>query len=143
MKYVYPAIFYKEKSGGYSVIFPDVEGVVTQGETLYEAMEMAEDALSLMLIEYEEYKGKMKNRIVEPTPIENVKADINESSTSAFVVLIKSDTDNYRQQYENSKHELWHSENTNISFLMLKDDDLTVKNTVEESLRKVSGVIAA
>ena len=77
MKYVYPAIFYKEKSGGYSVIFPDVEGVITQGETLYEAMEMAEDALSLLLVEYEEYKDKMKNRIIEPTPIENVKADIN------------------------------------------------------------------
>ena len=46
MKYVYPAIFYAAKEGGYVVEFPDVQGAVTQGDTLYEAMEMAEDALA-------------------------------------------------------------------------------------------------
>ena len=108
MKYVYPAIFYRAIEGGYFIDFPDVEGAFTQAETLYEALEMAEDALAGMLTDYEDFKeGKLlapdgskleiKNRIVEPTPIEQVKAEPDEFSTSAFVTLIKADTDAYRK----------------------------------------------
>ena len=104
MKYVYPAIFYKAIEGGYCVEFPDVAGAATCGKTLYEAMDMAEDALAGMLICWEDFKaGKselpMNNRIVEPTPIEQIKAEPDEYSTSAFVTLIKADTDAYRKLY--------------------------------------------
>ena len=44
MKVVYPACFYKEKDGGFSVQFPDLLGCCTQGDTLEEAIQMAEDA---------------------------------------------------------------------------------------------------
>lgn len=69
MKYVYSAVFYVANEGGYIVEFPDVQGAVTQGETLFEALEMAEDVLSLILVEWEDFKaGKvkppLKNRIV-------------------------------------------------------------------------------
>lgn len=47
-KYAYPAIFTKEETG-YSVTFPDLEGCFSAGETLLEAMEMAADALCLVL----------------------------------------------------------------------------------------------
>ena len=47
-KYAYPAIFTKEETG-YSVTFPDLEGCFSAGETLPEAMEMAADALCLVL----------------------------------------------------------------------------------------------
>ena len=102
MKYVYPAVFYRAKEGGYCIEFPDVAGAVTQAETLYEALEMAEDALNGIMVMWEDFKaGKsnlpMKNRIVEPTPIEKVKAEPDEYSTSAFVTLIKADTDAYRK----------------------------------------------
>jgi len=102
MKYVYPAIFYRAIEGGYCIEFPDVAGAATQAETLYEALEMAEDALAGMLVMWEDFKaGKsntpMNNRIVEPTPIEQVKAEPDEFSTSAFVTLIKADTDAYRK----------------------------------------------
>ena len=55
-----------------------------------------------MLVLYEDYKAgrsklPMKNRIVEPTPIEKVVAEPDEYSTSAFVTLIKVDTDAYRK----------------------------------------------
>ena len=98
MKYVYPAIFYAAKEGGYVVEFPDVQGAVTQGDTLYEAMEMAEDALAGMLVCYEDSKaGKlqppMTNRVAEPTPLEKVVAEPDEYSTLAFVVPVKADTD--------------------------------------------------
>ena len=114
MKYVYPAIFYRAKEGGYCIEFPDVEGAITQAETLYEAIEMAEDALAGTLTIYEDYKAgnftdtegnplKLNNRIVDPTPIEQVKAEPDEFSTSAFVTLIKADTDAYRKAYRSEK----------------------------------------
>ena len=48
MKYVYPAIFRKDKNlpDTWCVEFPDVEGAITQADTLYEALDMAEDALT-------------------------------------------------------------------------------------------------
>lgn len=49
----YPAIFTPEEGGKYSVRFPDVEGCFTEGDSLPDAIFMAEDALSLMLYEYE------------------------------------------------------------------------------------------
>ena len=103
MKYVYPAIFYAAKEGGYCIDFPDVDGAGTQADTLYKAMEMAEDALCGIMVMYEDFlMGRngfpMKNRIVAPTPIEKIKAEPDEYSTSAFVTLIKADTDNYRRQ---------------------------------------------
>lgn len=102
MKYVYPAVFYKDKElpDTYTVIFPDVEGAVTCGYSLYEAIYMAEDVLNLMLVDWEDSKNggrPMNNRIVEPTPINEIVAEPDEYSTEAFVTLIKADTDAYRK----------------------------------------------
>ena len=102
MKYVYPAIFYRAIEGGYCIEFPDVAGAATQADTLYEELEMAEDALAGILVCWEDFKaGKsdlpMNNRIVDPTPIDQVKAEPDEYSTDAFVTLIKADTDAYRK----------------------------------------------
>jgi len=44
MRYIYPAFFYKEQEGGYSVLFPDF-ACGTCGETLQEAHYMAVDFL--------------------------------------------------------------------------------------------------
>ena len=95
MKYVYPAVFYAANEGGYVVEFPDVEGAVTQGKSLFDAMEMAEDALCGILTGFED--GEISNKISEPSPIEKVVAVPDEYSTSAFVTLIKADTDAYRR----------------------------------------------
>lgn len=54
MKYVYPAVFHAEPEGGYTIFFPDIEGCLSQGETIQECCEMAEDALTLMLWDMEE-----------------------------------------------------------------------------------------
>ena len=102
MKYVYPAIFYEEIEGGYTVEFPDVEGALTQGETLYDAMEMAEDSLAMAMILYEDsLAGKvnppLKNKITKPTSIDKINPVLSEYSKAAFVTLIKADTDAYRQ----------------------------------------------
>lgn len=55
-KLTYPAIFHPEADGGYFVDFPDLPGCVTEGNTLSEAMEMAEDALSIYLDSLKEDK---------------------------------------------------------------------------------------
>ena len=44
----YPAIFHPEEMG-YSVFIPDIHGCSTQGDTMDEAVEMAKDAIGLML----------------------------------------------------------------------------------------------
>ena len=118
MKYVYPAIFRKDKElvDTWSIEFPDVAGAATCGYSLYEALEMAEDALAGMLCSWEDYKvgnltdmegnkiEVLNNRIVEPTPIDEVIAEPDEYSTSAFVTLIKCDTDAYRKMLAKQAH---------------------------------------
>ncbi len=52
MTKVYPAIIHEED--GYWVEFPDLSGCFTNGDTLEETMEMAEEALGLYLVSLEE-----------------------------------------------------------------------------------------
>lgn len=50
---IYPAYFYKNRAEvGYTVVFPDLKGCVTGGETIEEAFEMAADALGAYLYEF-------------------------------------------------------------------------------------------
>lgn len=42
----YPAIFYQERDGGYSVVFPDLGHLATCGDNLPEARRMARDCLA-------------------------------------------------------------------------------------------------
>lgn len=46
---LYPAIFSSDGNNGYTVTFPDLIGCVTEGDTLEEAVKMAEDALGIYL----------------------------------------------------------------------------------------------
>lgn len=48
MQKVYVAVFEKDPVG-YGIYFPDVEGAVTQGRNIAEGMEIASDALGIML----------------------------------------------------------------------------------------------
>ena len=48
-KEMYPAVFSTDGGTGYTVSFPDLLGCVTEGNTLREAVEMAEDALGIYL----------------------------------------------------------------------------------------------
>lgn len=92
MKYVYPAIFHPEEEGGYSVFFPDLPGCFTQGETMADAIDMAEDALSLMLWHME----KQKKSIPAAQDARGVKAEAGE-----YVTLVKADTTEYQKKHDN------------------------------------------
>lgn len=90
MKYAYPAIFRQEEDGLYSVEFPDIDGCFTSGETLPEAIEMAEDALCLMLYDKEE-EG---DEIPAASNLKDVQTDAD-----ALVSLVCCDTLEYRKRY--------------------------------------------
>jgi len=89
-KYIYPAIFTKEDDGGYSVVFPDLESCYTCGDTLEQAMDMAEDCLALVLYGYE----TDQKEIPAASSIDSIS-----TSSDEFVSLIKCDTLSYRKQY--------------------------------------------
>lgn len=91
MRYVFPAVFEPEE-GGFTVSVPDVEGCFTEGETLADAMFMAQDALAMMLVYYEDHD----RTIPVATPIEKVKAP-----KSSFVSLVLADTDQWRRTFDN------------------------------------------
>ena len=76
----------------YMVFFPDIEEAVTQGDTIADCIEMAEDVLCLMLYERE------LNSISVPAP-----SDIHriEQRDGDIVTLIKCDTMDYRRFYLN------------------------------------------
>lgn len=92
-KYIYPAVFTPEAEGGYSVTFPDIEGCFTCGNDLEEALSMAKDALSLMLVDIEDEKGD----IPKASEINSLKMKKNE-----FASLIFADTMVYRQTLNNA-----------------------------------------
>lgn len=91
-KYAYPAIFTPEEDGGFSVDFPDLEGCYTCGDTLEDAIAMAEDALALILYGYEHDSRK----IPVPSPISAIHTEQGE-----FINYVLCDTLAYRKMYNN------------------------------------------
>ncbi|MST81113.1 type II toxin-antitoxin system HicB family antitoxin [Bilifractor porci] len=91
-KYAYPAVFTPEKDGGYSVYFPDIAGCYTQGDNMADAIFMAEDALELMLYEYEEGNKEMP----KPSDLQKIKSNEGE-----IVSYVSADTLKYRKMFNN------------------------------------------
>ena len=90
MKYVYPAILTQEDDG-IIVSFPDVEGARTDGATMEEALENADDVLNLMLLTMEEKHMDTK----PPTPIASL--DVPKGS---MVALVRADTLAYSKKVD-------------------------------------------
>lgn len=88
-KYVYPAIFTLAEEGGYLVNFPSLENCFTDGDTLAEAFENAEDALALMMCTLED-KGTPEAPVGIPV----------EAPEHGEVHLIHCDTMEYRRLYQ-------------------------------------------
>lgn len=91
MKLVYPACMYKEDDGGYSVEIPDLKGCFTQGNTLQEAIEMAQDAaLGWILTSIED-----NEEIPQASKIEEIEL----KNSNGFKTLLLLDIDQYTQKY--------------------------------------------
>ena len=96
---MYPAFFYKEKEGGYSVIFPEL-GISTCGDDLNAAANMAVDCLAGFL-----YDLKLEKKTYPVAP--DISAlDPNkeyDEYESVFVNMVTVDVDEYaRKHFEKS-----------------------------------------
>lgn len=90
--YIYPAIFTKEADNGYSVVFPDLKGCVTEGDSLNEAMEMASDALGLYI------STLIDNNELIPEPSDPTEVRF---SNGSFVTLIQVNLLDYNRKHFN------------------------------------------
>ena len=91
MTYIFPAIFEPNELDGYCVFFPDLENVFTEGNDFKHAMEMAEDALCLMLYDREQ-KGVAIPKASNTADIKAKPGDI--------VNLVACDTKFYKNYFE-------------------------------------------
>lgn len=94
MKLIYPACFYPCEEGGYTVTFPDLPGCVTEGDSLYEAVDMAIDAASGWLLDEAENNRSIPNA-------SEIKSVIADEYENGFVSIISVDLDEYSKKYGN------------------------------------------
>lgn len=91
MKLTYPACFYKEEdSDAYAAVVPDLPGCATGGDTLAEAILMAEDAASGWVL------GELEdgNEIPPASAVEDIQPE-----PGGFVSVIVLDMDAYAEKY--------------------------------------------
>lgn len=94
MKKVYPAIFEKDPVG-YGIYFPDIEGAVTQSKDIIEGLEVASDALGIMLNDLVENNKPLP----KPTNINDLSID----SEREFATLISVDLNDYLKDVQLDK----------------------------------------
>lgn len=95
MKYIYPAVFTEEYVTGrgsvFTVVFPDMLGCVTEGDSLSDAIEMAREALAGCICSMQQ----RNEAIPDASPLEAVQFD------DGFVSLIDLDMFEYKRKTEN------------------------------------------
>ena len=92
MNYIYPAIFYPEDDGRYSVIFPDLNELATFGDTLADAFAMANEACGQYLFN----SLREGEPLPEPTPLDHVAKD----EPNSFVNIVCVDLDEFARAYD-------------------------------------------
>lgn len=100
---IYPACFYKEEDG-YSVIFPDLNYLATQGDSLEDTMEMAVECLASYL-----YSSKADGEdIPDPSSLADIdliavskELSPDEPIEEAFVNMVSVDVDSYAKEHFN------------------------------------------
>lgn len=98
--YTYPACFFEEEDGGYTVIFQEsLFGVATQGKNIEEAMEMAMDCLALVLEDFIE-EGKKPPK-PEKMDMEKVMKDLGleNEDYKGFINYVSLDYDSYAKEH--------------------------------------------
>ena len=90
MKYVYPAIFEPADGDGYIVTVPDIPHCYTSGKDMAQAIEMAQDAATMLLVDFEDDERP----IPAPSKLEDIQTPFIKS-------LILLDTDAWRKEFDN------------------------------------------
>lgn len=90
MNYIYPAVFYPETDGRYSVIFPDLNDLATYGDNLADAFAMAQEACGQYLFT----SLRDGEALPDPTPVDDVAKD-----DAALVNIVCVNLDEYAKAY--------------------------------------------
>jgi len=127
---VYPAIFKSCAEGGYAIRFPDLPGTNSQGDDLFEAINMARDALALMLDCLDEDGTPF------PKPSEHATLFIGDDE---FITLGDADPEIYRRQRDNA------AVRRTISLPKWMDDrvsesHISLSSVTQEALRERFGI---
>ena len=93
MKYAYPACFYQEDDGRFSVVFTDFE-LATFGDGLADAMYMAADAISGRILSILNDGEKLP----KPSNIKKIKPN----DPGGFVSMVYIDLDNFKANHDKS-----------------------------------------
>ena len=88
MKKFYPAIFEPEDIG-YSIFIPDIPGCMTQGDSIEESLEMAQEAIGIMLEDIPEEKYPI------PSKPQDIKIEGNQ-----FIMMVSFDSTAYKEKYD-------------------------------------------
>lgn len=97
---VYPACFFREDDGFYSVVFPDLNRLSTCGESLSEAFEAATDCLAGYI-----YTSKMEGEelpapsILAEVDITVLAGELEVTLEGAFVNMVSVDVDAYAKEH--------------------------------------------
>ena len=136
MKAVYPVIFTKTEEGTYLVEVPDME-ILTEGEDLQNAIEMARDAIGI--------KGICIEDDAKPIPAASASIDASNGTFSedgeSFVSMVDIDFDIYRRKIDNR------SVRRNVTLpnwlnKEAEDAGLNVSGVLREALMKKLGIEA-
>ena len=118
--YIFPAIFhYNEDDGSYTIIFPDLNGCISEGKNLSNAIFMANDVLQQHL----EVMEEMKQDIPKPSKISDIKVNENE-----FVNLVQATLKNDKAVRRTISLPQWMDEQANkegISLSKILQDALS------------------
>ncbi len=98
---MYPACFYKEEDG-YSVIFPDLNYLATQGDSLEDAMEMAVECLAgyLHSCKAEGETAPAPSALTDIDPVAVSKeVSPNEPVGETFVNIVSVDVETYAKAH--------------------------------------------
>jgi len=90
--YIYPAIIKKLGDKDYNIRFKDFENIISCGESIDEAYNMAEDALKLEIFDL--YSDKLEIPIA--TDITDIEVESDET-----LILVKVNMKNILKQYDN------------------------------------------
>lgn len=91
-KITYPALFHEE-DGKYWVEFPDLEGCLTNGDTVEESYKNAKEALGFYL----DQEGDVYKRIInKPSEVK----DIVNANPGVLVMLVEYDSLEYAKKYK-------------------------------------------
>lgn len=92
MNYIYPAVFYPEDNGRFSVIFPDLNDLATYGDSLADAFAMAQDACGQYLF--------TSLRDGDPLPDATPLGSVSKDDDAALVNLVCVNLDEYARAYD-------------------------------------------